>query len=118
MKIKLDENLPAQLENSLSALGHDVQTVPEEGLAGHVDADIWSAANSEQRFLLTQDLDFSNVKAFVPGTHAGILLIRMRAPGRLALVKTVTRVFETENVESWSGCFVVLTERKLRIRRP
>ncbi len=118
MKIKLDENLPAQLANSLRQLGHDVQTVPEEGLAGHVDADIWSAATSEQRFLLTQDLDFSNVTAFVPGTHAGILLIRMRVPGRLALVQAVTSVFEAEDVESWTGCFVVLTERKLRIRRP
>jgi predicted nuclease of predicted toxin-antitoxin system len=41
MKIKLDENLPAQLADNLRALGHDVQTVPEEGLAGHMDADVW-----------------------------------------------------------------------------
>ena len=118
MKIKPDENLPAQLANNLQAFGHDVETVPEEGMAGYQDAAIWSAAKSEQRFLLTQDLDFSNVMAFVPGTHPGILLIRMRVPGRLALVQAVTRVFEVEDVESWAGCLVVLTERKLRIRRP
>jgi len=73
MKIKLDENLPAQLAHNLRALGHDVETVPEEGL---------------------------------------------RVPGRSALVQSVTRVFEAEDVEHWTGCFVVLTERKLRIRRP
>lgn len=66
MKIKLDENLPAQLADNLRALGHDVQTVPEEGLAGHLDADVWSAAQNEQRFLLTQDLDFSNVTSLCP----------------------------------------------------
>jgi predicted nuclease of predicted toxin-antitoxin system len=83
-----------------------------------MDADVWSAAQNEQRFLLTQDLDFSNVTSFVPGTHAGILVLRLRVPGRLALVQSTTRVFAAEDVESWSGCFVVLTERKLRIRRP
>ena len=118
MNIKLDENLPAQLADNLRVLGHDVQTVPEEGLAGFVDAEIWSAATHEQRFLLTQDLDFSDVTTFAPGTHPGILLVRMRTPGRLALIQAITRVFEVEDVERWSGCFVVLTERKLRIRRP
>jgi len=32
MKIKLDENIPASLSTRLAALGHDVDSVPEEGL--------------------------------------------------------------------------------------
>jgi len=82
MKIKLDENLPEQLANNLRALGHDVETVPAEGMTGYEDADIWAAAKREQRFLLTQDLDFSNVAAFVPGTHPGILLEPVMNYGR------------------------------------
>jgi hypothetical protein len=72
----------------------------------------------EQRFLITQDLDFSNVKQFAPGTHAGILLVRLRVPGRLALMQSVMRLFAEETVDDWIGCFLVLTERKLRIHRP
>ena len=34
MKIKLDENLPARLATALRQLGHEVDTVPSEGLAG------------------------------------------------------------------------------------
>ena len=37
LKIKLDENSPASLAGTLHALGHDVDTVPEEGLAGFPD---------------------------------------------------------------------------------
>ena len=37
MKIKLDENLPTGLVDVLSALGHEVDTVPDEGMAGQDD---------------------------------------------------------------------------------
>lgn len=118
MKLKLDENLPEQLAVALRQLGHDVHTVPEENLAGHPDATIWQAAQSEQRFLVTQDLDFSDVRRFQPGTHAGLLLVRLPAPGRLAVTSAITAAFATEPVETWNRCFVVLTEHKLRVRRP
>ncbi|MBH0200333.1 MAG: DUF5615 family PIN-like protein [Nitrospira sp.] len=52
MKIKLDENLPAQLARALTALGHDTDTVPQEGLAGKPDPDIWAAAQTVGRFLI------------------------------------------------------------------
>jgi predicted nuclease of predicted toxin-antitoxin system len=118
VRIKLDENMPAALAESLRDLGHDVHTVPEEGLAGYVDPEIWAAAQREKRFLITQDLDFSNITQFAPGTHAGVLLVRLRVPGRLALTQAVTRLFAAESVENWHSCFLVMTERKLRIHRP
>ncbi|MCX6048523.1 MAG: DUF5615 family PIN-like protein [Chloroflexi bacterium] len=118
MKIKLDENMPVALAEQLRRLGHDVHTVPEEALSGQSDPNIWAAAQDEQRFLITQDLDFSDVRQFVPGTHAGILLVRLRQPGRIALLQTVTYAFMAEDVTAWSRCIVVLTERKLRIHQP
>ena len=62
MKIKLDENMPTALVQILSDLGHDVDTVPSEGLGGSTDSQVWSA--------------------------------------------------------DWARCFVVTSERKLRVRRP
>lgn len=110
--------MPVALADQLRDLGHDVHTVPEESLTGQSDPNIWQAAQSEQRFLITQDLDFSDVRQFVPGTHAGILLVRLHNPGRVALLQAVIRAFTDENVSVWSGCVVVLTERKIRIHRP
>jgi predicted nuclease of predicted toxin-antitoxin system len=50
VKIKLDENLPAGLAKDLQALGHDVDTVREEGLTGRPDQDLWVAARAAERF--------------------------------------------------------------------
>jgi predicted nuclease of predicted toxin-antitoxin system len=80
MKIKLDENLPLRLASSLKGLGHDVYTAHEEGLGGCADREIWEAAQKESRFLITQDLDFSDARQFVPGSHCGILLVRLHSP--------------------------------------
>jgi predicted nuclease of predicted toxin-antitoxin system len=118
MKVKLDENIPVRLADELLPLGHDVDTVASEGLTGRPDGDVWSAARREERFLITQDLDFSDVRQFKPGTHAGLLLVRLREPGANALVSRIQAVAQEEGLDSFARCFVVLTDRKLRIRRP
>ena len=117
MNIKLDENLPEALAPILAELGHDTDTVRQETLTGQDDETVWEAAQQAERFLITQDLD-SDSQKFVPGTHHGILLLRLRDPGRLALLRIVELLFRTEAVEAWQGCLVVATERKLRVVRP
>ena len=42
MKIKLDENLPVELANILDKLGHDTDTVYDEGFAGSKDDLVWA----------------------------------------------------------------------------
>jgi predicted nuclease of predicted toxin-antitoxin system len=118
MNVKLDENLPAQLAAKLRGLGHDVETVHDERLSGAGDMEIWRAALTESRFLITQDLDFSDSRRFAPGSHPGILLIRLRSPNRRSLIRRTLEHFQTEAVSDWSGCFVVATERKIRVVRP
>jgi predicted nuclease of predicted toxin-antitoxin system len=118
VKIKLDENLPFRLVGVLAELGHETDTVAQEGMAGYDDDRVWNAARNAGRFLITQDLDFSDVRRFMPGTHPGILLVRLREPGRDALLNRLRVVFKMERVEEWAGCFVVITEHKIRVRRP
>lgn len=43
VKIKLDGNLPLRLVPILSRLGHETDTIPQEGFAGQDDADVWEA---------------------------------------------------------------------------
>ena len=115
MNIKLDENLPLRLAILLKELGHDVDTVREERLIGHPDSEIWEATQKESRFLITQDLDFSDLREFAPGSHHGILLVRLHSPNRKNLIGRVTEIFQEESVTEWAGCFIVATERKIRI---
>ena len=116
MRIKLDENLPIAVLGDLAEMGHDVDTVPSEKLGGAVDEEVWAAAQAEGRFLITQDLDFSDIRRFAPGTHKGLLLIRLAAPGSGALAKRIRGLFQKEQVEGWAGCFVVATDSKVRVR--
>jgi len=100
MKIKLDENLPRRLAHLLQTLGHDVHTVYDELLVGRADPEIWKAAQNESRFLITQDLDFSDLRRFAPGSHHGILLVRLRSPDRGSLAD---RVLEFKKKTSATG---------------
>jgi len=118
MKIKLEENLPFRLSTLLNNFGHDVHTPQQERLSGHADHEIWEAAQKESRFLITQDLDFSDSRRFAPGTHHGILLVRLHSPSRKNLIERIAELFQQEKVSDWAVCFVVATERKIRVRKP
>ncbi|MDZ7760789.1 MAG: DUF5615 family PIN-like protein [Desulfovermiculus sp.] len=117
MKIKLDENIPAKLIGDLSELGYDALSVYQQGLKGTSDSLLWEKVQTEQRFFITQDLDFSDSIKFRPGAHAGILLIRLREPGRLKLRQKIQDLFANKSPEdNWYGAFIVLSDHKIRIR--
>lgn len=118
MRLKLDENLPESLLATLQTFGHDVDNVRSEGLTGRDDFAVWQAAQEAGRFLITQDLDFSDIRKFSPGTHYGLMLVRLRAPGRRALADGIAALFRGENAEAWTRCFVLLTDHKLRVHSP
>jgi predicted nuclease of predicted toxin-antitoxin system len=118
MRIKLDENVPVRAAAPLRALGHDVDTVVEENLGGHGDNEIWQAVQREGRFLVTQDLDFSDTRRFAPGTHHGLLLVRIPDSDQRRLTEHLAGWFAAPDCESWDRCLVVATAHKLRVSRP
>jgi predicted nuclease of predicted toxin-antitoxin system len=103
--------------DDLIRLGHDVDTTHDERLDGLPDTAAWDAAQRAGRYLVTQDLDFSDARRYVPGTHCGLLLVRMGDPGREMPLARIRDIFQTEAVESWAGCVVSATEIKIRVRR-
>jgi predicted nuclease of predicted toxin-antitoxin system len=119
MNIKLDENIPVSLVSDLADIGHDVKTVHEQDMQGVSDSQLWNSIQQEKRFLITQDLDFSDMTLYKPGSHAGILLVRLREPGRKRLRQKIYELFSTKHPEDdWRGAFIVLTDHKSRIKRP
>jgi predicted nuclease of predicted toxin-antitoxin system len=118
MRIKLDENLPAELVRVLAEFGHEADSSVDEGFTGRPDEEVWDAAKASGRLLFTQDMDFSDVRKFAPGSHQGLVLVRMDHPSRRILCQRMRQVLQTEDIESWKGCFVVVSERKIRVRRP
>jgi predicted nuclease of predicted toxin-antitoxin system len=118
LKIKLDENLPRELGPLLRGMGHDADSVHDEGLDSRPDPDIWAAAQTEGRFFVTQDMDFSDARFFEPGTHAGLLLVRLKNPSRSALTRVVHGFFLRDAHGCPPSAFIVLSERGPRLYRP
>jgi predicted nuclease of predicted toxin-antitoxin system len=83
----------------LGQLGHETDSVPQEGLVGQDDTRVWEAAQTSGCFLITQDLDFSDIRRFAPGTHHGLLLVRLRNPGRNASVERIRTLLQAERLE-------------------
>jgi predicted nuclease of predicted toxin-antitoxin system len=118
MRIKLDENLPDRLISVLSGLGHDTDTVVGEGFSGKPDRELWPEVQKAGRFLLTKDLGFSDERVYPPGTHHGILVLRLSDDRSIAAAERLGAVFRTEAVEAWKGNLVVVTDHKVRVRLP
>jgi len=118
MRVKLDENLPDRLISVLGGLGHDTDTVVAEGLGGKPDVELWPEVQRAERFLLTKDLGFSDERVYPPGTHHGILVLRLSDDRSAAAAERLGAVFRTEPVETWRGNLVVVTDHKVRVRLP
>lgn len=116
--VKLDENLSRLHAAFLRERGYEADRVHDEGLSGASDERVWEAVLTEGRFLITLDLDFSDIRRFQLGTHPGILLVRARNKGRLAVLEVLQKVLQENPLESLRGCLVVADERFTRIRRP
>lgn len=82
MKLKLDENLGRTAAALFRSAGHDTQTVPGQSLSGAMDRKVIAVCQTEQRRLVTLDLDFANPLLFDPGQYSGIAVIRL--PSRLS----------------------------------
>ncbi len=116
MKVKLDENVTAHLVELLAAAGHQVDTVGDEGLVGATDADVWAACQSEGRLLLTFDVGFGDVRAYRPGSHAGVVLLRLQDQRPAAVVDVVRRFLIDHELDNVAGSLVVVSEDRVRIR--
>lgn len=118
MRLKLDENIARSVAPRLAALGFDVDTVLDEDLGGRGDEDVWAAAQGEGRFLVTQDLDFSDTRKFRPGSHAGLLIVRLSDSEQWRVGDHLVAWFSSPDARTWAGCFVVATVHKVRVLRP
>lgn len=118
MKIKLDENIPGAVAGVLRSRGHDVDTVLEESLGGRDDPTVLGAAIDEGRLLLTLDRGFGDVRAYAPGTHPGIIVLRPDDQRLPTVVAMVEMIVDHHDVDELAGCITVVQRNVLRVRRP
>jgi predicted nuclease of predicted toxin-antitoxin system len=118
MKLKLDENLPRDLKPMLQAFDHDVVSAADEKLLSQPDTAIAAAARSEDRMLLTLDVEFADLRKYPPGSHPGIILFRPKSLGLLTSERFVEDFVRNADLRTLAGCVVVVDPIRTRVRWP
>jgi len=91
VKFKLDENRRGAA--ILAAAGHDVATVVGQKMTSAADSDLIAHCHSEDRCLVTMDLDFSNPLQFPPSKFSGIAVLQPAARPTLANLESLISTF-------------------------
>ncbi|MCB9867946.1 MAG: DUF5615 family PIN-like protein [Phycisphaerales bacterium] len=116
-RFKIDEDLPAEIALELRHEGHDALTVLEEALAGESDETVWRAAQDEHRVLITADKGFGDIRRFQPGTHSGILLLRLQRESGRGYIALVQKLAASGVLDRLPGVLTVATPSRLRTYR-
>ena len=117
MRIKTDENLPAEAAATLRECGLDADTVWDENLVGSDDEGIAARVRCEGRVLLTLDLDFANIRAYPPDQYPGIIVLRLKNQDKASVVACVRRIVSTLAERSPDGELWIVEGDRIRFRR-
>jgi predicted nuclease of predicted toxin-antitoxin system len=115
MRLKLDENIDERLAEVLRQAKHDTTTVRGQSLHGVEDPELYTRCITEDRVLVTLDLDFSNVLRYPPEKTSGIIVLR--GPDDLfptvrVLIDTLLEALITDNP---SGHLWIVEPGRIRI---
>jgi predicted nuclease of predicted toxin-antitoxin system len=117
LKVTVDEDLPRQAVKLLQDHGYDAASVVEQGMGGWKDADLWIAIQKDERYLVTADKGFGDIRVYPPGAHRGILLLRPDEDGIRPVVELLQKVLDAYNLEDLVGATTVASPRGIRLRR-
>lgn len=117
MRFKLDENIDVRAEAALSGAGHDVATVVGQDLGGATDPVVADAAGVEGRILVTLDRGFADLRAYPPGTHPGIVVLRLHRQGLAGVTAALELLAAYEGLAEVGGSIVIVSDASVRVRR-
>src|SRR3954465_2955332 len=92
-------------------------TVVDEDLAGATDPQVVAAAAAVGRLLITLDRGLGDVRAYPPGSHAGILVLRPSDPWAPTGAAALAEVVAGHDLTTLAGTVTVAQRGLLRIRR-
>jgi len=118
MKFKLDENLGTLGLRVFVQSGIDCMTVDQQYLRGKPDHHIATVCATEQRCLVTLDLDFANPISFPPRDSAGLAVLR---PHGIATDRVIDGLVQSlihfAQGESLHGKLVIIEPTRIRVFR-
>lgn len=118
MRFKLDENIDVRAAAVLVQVRHDVTTVTGQHLSGAADPVIFETVRMEGRILVTLDRGFCDIRTYPPGTHPGIVVLRLRRQALPSVDRALELLLGYEDLAPIASCTVIVGGETVRVRRP
>jgi predicted nuclease of predicted toxin-antitoxin system len=117
MRLKLDENMPRPLAESLRRASHDVHTASDEDLLGKPDRLVWNAVTRESRLLLTLDRDFGRL-AIESNDHSEAIVLRPRDASMAVIEALAFRALALATDIDMTNRIMIFEDERVRVRPP
>jgi predicted nuclease of predicted toxin-antitoxin system len=76
-----------------------------------------AVATAEGRVLVTLDRGLGDIRAYPPGSHTGIIVLRLSDQSAPAVTEAISELADGAELEALAGAVSVLQHGLLRIRR-
>jgi predicted nuclease of predicted toxin-antitoxin system len=96
--------------------GHEAVHLREEGLQRLPDLEIFAKAISEDRVVLTFDLDFSEIVAFTKGAKASVVTFRLHDTRTSHVIDRLASVLGASSEALQSGAIITVEDFRHRVR--
>lgn len=93
MRFLIDADLPYGLKSTFASHGHDAVHVRDLGLSSASDERVYHHAVTYRQFLVTRDLDFSDIRIYPPPTHSGMIILRVPSDWTVSKIQRIFDIF-------------------------
>jgi len=100
----------------LRSEGHDAVHLRDQGLYRMPNREIFEKAFSEDRIVLTSDLDFGEIAAALRGTAGKVLLLRLQNSRAANVIRRLSSVLPRVERDLAAGAVVIVEESRHRVR--
>lgn len=97
--------------------GHDAKHLRDEGLQRLPNGEIFKKAITEDRVVLTFDLDFGEIAALSAGRKASVVLFRLHNTRTPHVIERLADAISSCAEALANGAMVVVEESRYRVRR-
>ena len=117
MRFLLDMGVDVRVGNWLREQGHEPLHLRDEGLQRLPNGEIFTKAISENRIILTFDLDFGEIAALTGGRKASVVVFRLHNTRTAHVLERLASVLADCSSILEKGAIVVVEENRHRIRQ-
>jgi predicted nuclease of predicted toxin-antitoxin system len=116
-RLFLDQNIRIEIAEPLRKDGHTVVHATEAGLRERDDERLFRWAVENRLTLVTFDVDFADRAYWGREPHLGIVRLRLEPQTPEHVLPILRRFLGAYSPEDMRNALVILTEKKIRIRR-